>query len=83
MAALCERLVERQQLVSVANGDQNWRFVMVQEWGSKGIQTTTNVDHLGVTVPGLKQAATFFVDVLGADYCFLSTKVRVRKTLRI
>ena len=35
----------------------------------KGIPTATNVDHLGVTVPNLQQAVTFFTEVLGA--CFL------------
>jgi hypothetical protein len=47
---------------------------MVQQWGYKGIQTTTNVDHLGKIVPGLQQAATFFADVLGADYLFSSNE---------
>ncbi|MBV8886414.1 MAG: VOC family protein [Chroococcidiopsidaceae cyanobacterium CP_BM_RX_35] len=32
-----------------------------------GIPTARNVDHVGLTVPDLNQALTFFVDVLGAD----------------
>lgn len=34
---------------------------------SPGIPTARNVDHVGLTVPNLNQAFTFFVDVLGAD----------------
>ena len=37
---------------------------------AKGIPTSTNVDHLGVTVPDLQQAITFFTEVLGAEFLF-------------
>ena len=30
----------------------------------------TGVDHIGVTVPDLEQARTFFVDVLGCEYLY-------------
>lgn len=36
----------------------------------KGIPTSTNVDHLGVTVPDLQQAVSFFTEVLGAEAPF-------------
>ena len=32
---------------------------------AKGIPTATNVDQVGITVPDLQQAVTFFTDVLG------------------
>jgi catechol 2,3-dioxygenase-like lactoylglutathione lyase family enzyme len=38
--------------------------------GERGIPTATNVDHLGVTVPDLKQAVGFFTEVLGAEFLF-------------
>ena len=37
---------------------------------ASGIPTATNVDHLGVTVPDLRQAIVFFTDVLGAEFLF-------------
>ena len=43
---------------------------MFRPSGSTGIPTATDVDHLGVTVPDLQQAISFFIDVLGADFLF-------------
>ena len=37
---------------------------------TQGIPTSTNVDHLGVTVPDLQQAVMFFTEVLGAEALF-------------
>ena len=38
--------------------------------GGRGIPSSKNVDHVGVTVPNLQQAITFFTEVLGADFLF-------------
>jgi len=37
---------------------------------SRGIPGARNVDHVGVSVPDLDQAISFFQDVLGADFLF-------------
>ena len=37
---------------------------------SRGIPGAHNVDHVGVSVPDLDQAISFFRDVLGADFLF-------------
>lgn len=39
-----------------------------------GIPTARNVDHVGITVPNLKEALTFFVDVLGAEVLWMETE---------
>lgn len=36
----------------------------------RGIPTATNVDHVGITVPNLEEAITFFTEVLGADLLY-------------
>ena len=38
---------------------------------SAQIPTATNVDHVGLVVPDLAQATTFFVDVLGAERAYV------------
>ena len=43
---------------------------MSSPYPAKGIPTATNVDHLGVTVPDLEQAVSFFCAVLGAEFLF-------------
>lgn len=35
-----------------------------------GIPTARNVDHIGITVPDLEQALSFFVDVLGCEVIY-------------
>lgn len=35
-----------------------------------GIPTARNVDHVGVTVPDLDGAVSFFVDVLGCEVIY-------------
>lgn len=42
----------------------------------RGIPTATNVDHVAYTVPDLKQAVEFFVDVLGADLLYRLDSVK-------
>ena len=37
---------------------------------ARGIPSATNVDHLGITVPDLQQAISFFTGVLGAEFLF-------------
>ncbi len=37
---------------------------------SQGIPGARNVDHIGVSVPNLEQAISFFRDVLGAQFLF-------------
>ena len=37
---------------------------------SQGIPGARNVDHIGVSVPNLDQAISFFRDVLGAEFLF-------------
>jgi catechol 2,3-dioxygenase-like lactoylglutathione lyase family enzyme len=37
---------------------------------TKGIPTAAGVDHVALTVPDLKQALPFFIDVLGCEHVF-------------
>ncbi len=36
----------------------------------RGIPSARNVDHIGITVPDITEAITFFSDILGADLLF-------------
>jgi len=36
----------------------------------KGIPGLQRVDHIGITVPDLKEASRFFIDVLGCEYMY-------------
>lgn len=40
---------------------------------SDGIPTARNVDHVGITVPDLDEAVTFFEDVLGCETVYRAT----------
>ncbi len=48
---------------------------MFSTTNAKGIPISTNVDHLGVTVPYLQQAVVFFTEVLGAEFLFALKRV--------
>ena len=51
---------------------------MTQAGGQKsgGIPTATHIDHVGVTVPDLDEAISFFTDVLGCELAWRINRVK-------